>query len=82
MSALYLALAYGAWTLKSLGWTLGVVAGVTTIVLTTAVLVRGWADLMVDAPSLAMISVLAIIIAAVWLFSWFRPEVRAAFRRA
>ena len=81
MSALYLAVAYGAWTLKPWGWRLGVGAGVATIVLTTAVLVRGWTDLMVDAPPLAVISVLVVIIAAVSLFVWFRPEVRAAFGR-
>jgi hypothetical protein len=42
LSALYLALAYGAWTLKPWGWTLGVIAGAATIVYMTAVLVRGW----------------------------------------
>ena len=82
MSALYLAVAYGAWMLKPWGWSLGVGAGVTTIVLTTAVLVRGWTDLMVDAPPLAVISVLVVIVAAVSLFVWFRSEVRAAFGRA
>ena len=82
MSALYLAFAYGAWTLKSWGWTLGVVAGAASIVLTTAVLVRGWADLMVDAPPLAVISLLVIVVAAIGLFLWFRPDVKAAFGRA
>ena len=82
MSALYLAFAYGAWTLQSWGWTLGVVAGAASIVLTTAVLVRGWADLMVDAPPFALIGVLVVVIAAVALFFWFRPDVKAAFERA
>ncbi len=81
MSALYLAFAYAAWTLRSWGWTLGVVAGAASIVLTTAVLVRGWADLMVDAPPFAIVSVLVVVIAAVGLFFWFRPDVKAAFER-
>lgn len=81
MSALYLAFAFGAWTLRSWAWPTGVVAGAATIVLTTAVLIRGWADLMVDAPPLAAMSVLVIVIAAVTLFFWFRPDVKAAFGR-
>ena len=81
MSALYLALAYGAWTLKAWGWTAGIVAGAATIVLTTAVLVRGWADLMVDAPPLAVMSVLVVVIASVGLFFWLRPDVKSAFER-
>ena len=82
MAVLYAAFAYGAWTLKSWGWTLGTIAGVATIVLTTAVLLRGWADLMVDAPPLAFVSVLVVVIAAVALFFWFRPDVKDAFDRA
>ena len=81
MAALYLVVAYGAWSLKPWAWTLGVIAGVATIVLTTAVLIRGWADLMVDAPALAWISVLVIVIAGVSLVLWFRPDVKAAFER-
>lgn len=81
MSALYVAFAYGAWKLRSWGWALGIVAGAASIVLTTAVLVRGWADLMVDAPPLAVVALLVIVIAAVSLFFWFRPEVKAAFER-
>ena len=82
LSGLYLAFAYGAWTLKSWGWTLGVVAGTASIVYMTAVLVRGWADLVVDAPPLALMSVLVLAIAVVGLFFWFRPDVKAAFGRA
>ena len=82
MSALYLAFAYGAWTLKPWGWTLGVVAGTASIVLTSAVLVRGWTNLMDDAPPLAAIGVLVVIVAAVSLFFWFRRAVKAAFERA
>ncbi len=48
----------------------------------TARLVGGWADLMVEAPPLALVSVLVVVIATVALFSWFRPEVEAAFERA
>ena len=79
LAALYLALAYGAWTLKPWGWSLGVVAGVGSIVYMTAVLVRGWSDLLVDAPALAVVGLLVVAIAAVGLFVWFRPEVRRAF---
>ena len=82
MSALYLAFAYGAWTLKRWGWTLGIVAGAASVVYMTTLLIRGWADLVVDAPPLALIGVLVVAIAAVGLFVWFRPGVRAAFARA
>ena len=82
LAALYLVLAYGAWTLKSWAWRLGIVAGVGSIVYTTAVLVGGWAELMRDAPPLAMFGMLVVVIAAVGLFLWFRPHVKAAFERA
>ena len=82
LAAVYLAFAYGAWTLISWGWTLGVLAGAASIVYVTAVLVGGWADLMVDAPPLALVSVLVVVIATVALFFWFRPNVKAAFERA
>ena len=82
MSALYLVFAYGAWTLKPWGWTLGIVAGAASIVYMTALLIRGWTDLVVDAPPLALIGVLVVVIAAVGLFVWTRPEVKAAFESA
>lgn len=82
MSVLYLAFAYAAWTLKPWGWTIGIVAGIASVVLTAAVLVRGWADLIVDAPPLAVIGVFVVVIAALGLFVWFRPGVKAAFARA
>lgn len=82
LAALYLAFAYGAWTLRSWGWTLGVGAAASSIVYITAILVRDWAELMRDAPPLAWMSVLVAIIAAVGLFFWFRPDVKAAFGRA
>jgi hypothetical protein len=82
LAALYLAFAYGAWTLKPWGWTLGVVVGVASIVYVTAILVRDWAELMRDAPPLAVVAVLVAVVAAVGLVFWFRPEVKAAFERA
>ena len=82
MAVLYLAFAFAAWNLKAWGWTMGLVAGIASIVLTTAVLIRGWADLMVDAPPFAVLGVLVVVIAAAALFFWFRPEVKAAFERA
>lgn len=82
LAALYLAFAYGAWTLKSWGWTLGVVVGAASIVYITAILARDWAELMRDAPPLALMSVLAAVIVAVGLFLWFRPDVKAAFWRS
>jgi hypothetical protein len=81
LAGLYLAAAYGAWSLRPWGWTLGVIAGVASILFTIAILIRGWADLMVDAPPLAWISVLVVIIAAVSLVFLFRPDVKAAFGR-
>jgi hypothetical protein len=82
LAALYLVFAYGAWTLRSWAWMLGIVAGVGSIVYTTAVLVGGWAELMRDAPPLAMFGILVVVIAAVGLFLWSRPDVKAAFERA
>ncbi|MGI8928956.1 MAG: hypothetical protein ACR2H0_05765 [Candidatus Limnocylindrales bacterium] len=43
---------------------------------------RLWAELMRDAPPLALMSVLVAVIAAVGLLFWFRPDVKAAFGRA
>ncbi len=82
LAALYLTVAYGAWTVEPWAWRLGVIAGTATIVYMVAVLVRGWADLMVDAPPLAVISLAVIAVVGVGLFIWFRPEVKGAFRRA
>jgi spore maturation protein SpmB len=82
LGVLCLTVAYGAWSLKPWAWTLGVVVGTTTIVYMIAVLIRGWADLMIDAPPLAGIGLLVVVTAVVGLFIWFRPEVKAAFGRA
>ena len=81
LAALCLAVAYGAWTLKPWAWTLGVVAGGATILYMAAVLVRGWADLMADAPPLAVVGLLVLVVATAGLFFWSRPEVKAAFGR-
>ena len=81
LAALYLAFAYGAWALKPWGWSVGVVAGAATIVYTAAVVVGGWAELMRDAPPLALIGMLVGVIAAVSLVVLSRPEVKAAFGR-
>ena len=81
LAALYLALAHGAWTLKSWGWTLGVVAAVATIVYVAAILATQWAELMRDAPPLAWMAVLVAVVAAAGLVLWYRPDVKAAFDR-
>ncbi len=82
MSALYLGLAYGAWTLRPWGWALGIVVGVASMVYMTALLIRGWGDLVVDAPPLAVVGVLVVVAAAVGLLLWFRADVKAAFGRS
>lgn len=81
LAALYLAFAYGAWSLKPWAWTLGVVAGVGTIVYTAVILATGWSEFMRDAPPFAVIAVLVVAVVAVGLILGFRPEVRTAFRR-
>lgn len=82
LAAVWLAFAYGAWRLKPWGWRLGIVAGAGSIVYTTTVLVGGWGELMRDAPPLAMFGLLVVLVAAVGLYLWFRPDVKAAFERA
>lgn len=82
LAGLYLAFASGAWTLKAWAWTLGVVVGVATVVYVTAILVTQWAELMRDAPPLAWMALLVVVIAALGLVLWFRPHVKAAFDRA
>jgi hypothetical protein len=81
LAAVYLAFARGAWALRPWGWTMGVVAGVGTVVYLAAILAAGWADFMRDAPPLAWISLVAILIGGAGLLLWFRPGVRAAFDR-
>lgn len=81
LAALYLVFARGAWTLRSWAWMLGVVVGVGTIAYLGAIIAVEWAELMRDAPPLALAAVLATVLAAVGLTFWFRPAVRAAFGR-
>jgi hypothetical protein len=79
LAALYLALARGAWTLQPWAWTLGVVAAVATIVYVIAILTTQWAELMRDAPAMAWMAILVMIVAAIGLVAWFRQDVKAAF---
>ena len=81
LAGMYLALAYGAWTLKPWAWTLGVVAAVATILYTAVILVAQWGELMRDAPPLAWMGVLVAVIAAIGLALWFRWDVTSAFDR-
>jgi hypothetical protein len=81
LAAGYLALGYGAWTLKPWAWTLGVVAGIATIAYSAVILVTQWGELMRDAPALAWMGVLVVVATVVGLVLWFRPEVKAAFVR-
>ncbi len=81
LAAMYLAFAYGAWTLKPWAWALGLVAAVATIAYVALVLVTQWAELMRDAPPLAWLSLLVALVAAAALVLWFRPDVMAAFGR-
>ena len=70
-SALALAFAYGAWTLKPWAWTLGVAAWVLSLVLSA------WAVLTGDVSS----QIISIVIAAIILYYLFTPQVKAAFGR-
>lgn len=82
LAVLYLIFARGAWTLRPWAWTLGVVVAAGTIAYLAAILLVEWAELMRDAPPLAWLSVLTMVLAAVGLVLWFRQDVRAAFNRS
>jgi hypothetical protein len=82
LAGLYLLFARAAWTLRPWGWTLGVVVGVATVAYLGAILAVEWAELMRDAPPLAWMSVLVMVLAAIGLVAWFRTDVRAAFDRS
>ncbi len=72
--ALVLAFAYGAWTLKPWAWLLGLVVfaiGAITDVLSGVVGVMAPANIIVN-----------VLIAALLIYYWFRPSVRAAFGRS
>jgi hypothetical protein len=70
--ALVLAFAYGAWTLKPWAWLLGLVVfavGAITDVLSGVLGVMQPANVIIN-----------VLIAALLVYYWFRPNVRAAFR--
>jgi hypothetical protein len=73
-TALVLAFAYGAWTLKPWAWLLGLVVfavGGLTDVLSGVVGAMQPANVIIN-----------ILIAALLIYYWFRPNVRAAFGRS
>ena len=74
LSILYLAFAYGAWTLKPWAWTLGVGLSVASIILTVIGLTQGTQE-MVGA-------LISLVISGVILYYLFQPDVKAAFGRA
>ncbi len=79
LGTLAIALARGAWTRASWGWTLGVIIGTGTIAYLGVILAVEWSELMRDASPITWASLLVIIAAAVALSVWFRPSVRSAF---
>jgi len=74
LSVLYLAFAYGAWTLKPWGWTLGVGLSVASVVITLLGLTQGTQELVGTLINLA--------ISGVILYYLFQPDVKAAFGRS
>jgi hypothetical protein len=74
ISVLYLAFAYGAWTLQPWGWALGVGLAVASIVLTLLQLTQNMTTI-----GSALIS---IVISGVILYYLFQPDVKAAFGRS
>jgi hypothetical protein len=74
LSVLYLAFAYGAWTLQPWGWTLGVGISVASIVITLIQLTQG--------QSTIVSALISIAISGVILYYLFQPDVKAAFGRA
>jgi hypothetical protein len=70
LSVAYLAFAYGAWTLKPWGWTLGI--GLAAISAVVAVLQLIGGDLS---------SIISIAISAVIIYYLMTPQVKAAFGR-
>ena len=81
LAALYLAFAYGAWTVKPWAWTVGVVAGAGTVAYVIVILATQWGELMRDAPPLAWMSILVAVIAAAGVVVLFRADVKGAFGR-
>ena len=74
---LYIAFAYGAWTLKPWGWALGIIAALASLVLTAITIVTS-GDMMAALTG----SIISIAIAVVILFYLNQPNVKAAFGRA
>ena len=74
LSVAYLVFAWGAWTLQSWGWTLGVTLAAASIVLTLLQLVQNTTPI--------VSAIISIAISAVILYYLFRPEVKAAFGRS
>jgi hypothetical protein len=66
-----LAFAYGAWTLKPWGWTLGIVLAAVSIVLYVVEVVLGYADITGV--------IISIVISAVIIYYLNMPDIRRAF---
>ena len=73
IAILSLAFAYGAWTLKSWGWTLGIAAEVIGLVLSVLFIVNG---------SAITSQAISIVIAIAIIYYLMTPNVKAAFGRA
>lgn len=73
-SVLYLAFAYGAWTLQPWGWTLGVGLSVASIVITLLQVTQNMQTLVG--------ALISIAISGVILYYLFQPDVKAAFGRS
>ncbi len=74
VGVVYLAFAYGAWTLKPWGWTLGVGASIASIVLTILQLTQGTQEIVG--------AIISIAISAAILYYLYQPDVKAAFGRS
>lgn len=74
LSVLYLLFAYGAWTLKPWGWTLGVGLAAASVVITLIGLTQGTQELVG--------ALISIAISGVILYYLFQPDVKAAFGRS
>ena len=72
LAIVYLAFAYGAWTLQAWGWTLGVALAAVGILFALFWLTQG-ADVVT--------TLVNIVIPAVILYYLFQPDVKAAFGR-
>ena len=74
LSVLYLVFAFGAWTLKPWGWTLGVGLAAASVVITLIGLTQGTQELVG--------AIISFAISGVILYYLFQPDVKAAFGRA